>query len=371
MVLLILAGITISQVFSENGIIAKAQDAKRLWEEVAKNELDAIEELEKQLSGILDENYGRGEIILENVVPKNISEAKQFGTIFEEKVTILDDLNNKVTIPSGFKVAEDSATTVGDGIVIEDVMAGDSTSNGNQFVWIPVGEYTNGSGRQVNNLAKRNFTSNGATEKENTDTTSLPNDGIKIVDEETTIYELEDSIEKFKNSANQNGGFYIARYEAGGYGICTISKANHETCGDMIWKTDYGYEINPNIKETTANIYKDNSTVESYIVNTYARDTAINFMCQNASRGYNIAVATDIGKSTKGLTGTNPQDCFSNIYDMAGNVNELLIDEGLIAGGDYKNTGLSMSSAEKRYWLYDQPLSYYDNYGFRFLAYIE
>ena len=372
-VLLILAGITISLVFSENGIIAKARETKKIWEEAAKNEVDNIDKLGNELDEILGEYYEKGEIILKDIMPKNINEAKELGTVFEEKITLLDDLNNSIIIPPGFKVAEDSGATVGEGIVIEDVMAGDGTSNGNQFVWIPVGEYTNSSGKQKNNLARRNFTSNGATEIECANAMSLSGMELQIENEneEYIVEKVKHDINNFKDSANQNGGFYIARYEAGGYGVCTISKANHETCGDMIWKNDSGYEINKSIEKATINIYKDNPIVESCIVNTYARDTTINFMCQNSSKGYELAVATDIAKSEKGLTGTNPKDCFSNIYDMAGNVNELLIDEGLIAGGDYKNANIAMSNEEMRYWVYDKPLSYYDNYGFRFMIYLQ
>src|SRR5699024_10569268 len=53
-----------------------------------------------------------------------------------ETTTITDDLDNPVTIPGGFHLAEDSGTKVEEGIVIED-----NTENHNQFVWIPVGEY--------------------------------------------------------------------------------------------------------------------------------------------------------------------------------------------------------------------------------------
>ena len=40
-----------------------------------------------------------------------------------------------IWIPGGFNVTEDSATTEDEGIVIED-------SKGNQFVWVPVKDYT-------------------------------------------------------------------------------------------------------------------------------------------------------------------------------------------------------------------------------------
>ena len=46
------------------------------------------------------------------------------------EVTAVD---GTVTLPAGFKVAEDSGTTIDEGIVIED-------SKQNQFVWVPVSQ---------------------------------------------------------------------------------------------------------------------------------------------------------------------------------------------------------------------------------------
>ena len=44
-------------------------------------------------------------------------------------------------MPAGFKIAEDSATSVTGGVVIEDVTAKGATeyTKGSQFVWVPVG----------------------------------------------------------------------------------------------------------------------------------------------------------------------------------------------------------------------------------------
>ncbi len=53
------------------------------------------------------------------------------GDTFGTTTTIKDSSGNKVTIPGGFKVTQDSGNNVSEGVVIED-------ANGNQFVWIPV-----------------------------------------------------------------------------------------------------------------------------------------------------------------------------------------------------------------------------------------
>ena len=51
----------------------------------------------------------------------------------DNNVEVNDILNNKINLPAGFKISNDSPLTVEEGIVVED-------ENGNQFVWIPVGK---------------------------------------------------------------------------------------------------------------------------------------------------------------------------------------------------------------------------------------
>ena len=67
-----------------------------------------------------------------------------------------DSLGNKVTVPAGFKVVNPSDTVL-DGIIIEDVSAGDSVSKGNQFVWIPVGKINTPDGIEEIKLARYDF----------------------------------------------------------------------------------------------------------------------------------------------------------------------------------------------------------------------
>ena len=57
----------------------------------------------------------------------------------DNNYTFKDSYGNEVKVPGGFKVVnpEDNVT---DGIIIEDVSAGDSNTKGSQFVWIPVGD---------------------------------------------------------------------------------------------------------------------------------------------------------------------------------------------------------------------------------------
>ena len=101
-VLLILAGVSISLVVGENGILSRATDASKKTNEAKAEE-------ERQMS---------------------IAEA---AMNFEN--TEYEDKNGeKVTIPAGFAVSQvEGENTVEDGLVIID-------TRGNEFVWIPVND---------------------------------------------------------------------------------------------------------------------------------------------------------------------------------------------------------------------------------------
>ena len=56
------------------------------------------------------------------------------GESFKSTTTLKDNYENKIKVPGGFSIAEDSGISIEEGIVIED-------EDNNQFVWIPVGTY--------------------------------------------------------------------------------------------------------------------------------------------------------------------------------------------------------------------------------------
>ena len=70
-----------------------------------------------------------------------VAQGKSSQKAFEENTILIDDYGNRVKVPAGFKIAEDSATAVTGGVVIEDVTAKGATeyTKGSQFVWVPVG----------------------------------------------------------------------------------------------------------------------------------------------------------------------------------------------------------------------------------------
>ena len=114
-ILLILAGVTLSLALSQNGLFSRAQNAADRYKKAQEDEEKMIEELEMHF---------------EKPLVQTITDINH-GNIKAE-----DSLGNPVTIPGGFKFAGEDSDTVEDGIVIED-------GEGNQFVWIPVSN-TNG-----------------------------------------------------------------------------------------------------------------------------------------------------------------------------------------------------------------------------------
>ena len=257
-----------------------------------------------------------------------IEEAKpnpsEDGPRFEDTTTITDDLENEVKIPGGFHLDKDSGTKVEEGIVIED-------DSGNQFVWIPVGEYKvstsiNSTGKLTNELSRRTFTNSGST---------LVN-GDDIIDtyyygEGNTKYTsvAKDQIDAFKTSATANKGFYIGRYEAGTETERTAKTDPLTMPLVQANKYPYVYVTRDQAKEQAEAMYSGNKYVTSELTSSYAWDTALNFICQTNEEGYKLATTTDRtygNTNTKNKTKTGAytvngevSDKYSNIFDILGN----------------------------------------------------
>ena len=129
-ILLILAGVTLSLSLSQNGLFSRAQNAADKYKKAQNDEKQMIEELERQF---------------EKPLVQTITETNH-GNIKAK-----DSLENPVLIPGGFKFAGSSEDTVEDGIIIED-------DEGNQFIWIPVSNIDgdNSATEGEENLIKRN-----------------------------------------------------------------------------------------------------------------------------------------------------------------------------------------------------------------------
>ena len=374
-VLLILAGVTIATLTGDNGILGKANDAKTQTEQAKEDENLKIaiagsygtdgklnlKDLKDNLTnqGIDYDKNNTGfplEVIVNgekkkidangNVTVKleSVADSKTNGTVFKDTTTLEDTYGNQVKVPKGFKIANDSATDVIGGIVIEDATY--TNTIGSQFVWIPVGTGENAI-KKANNktveikLSRYTFANDGT-----------PTDqGDNIIN--SYYQELATSnygnatakdIEKFKTSANSNHGYYIGRYEAGVVDYnssVSTSNSNNETnwtgyTGDnikLVCKKEqqvWNYVTQNKASELSRDMYKSEAKVTSDLINSYAWDTAIVFIqkcgTESNSSTYSYTAGLSLtSKSEPQTTGTNilnatkKVDKQCNIFDMAGN----------------------------------------------------
>ncbi len=312
-----------------------------------------------------------------------------------------------VTVPSGFThIAGESKE---EGIVVAD-------SKGNEFVWVPVTKKEDGTATAPYVETNGMLTKKDGTQVEiqlgrynfNT-TTGEPTTAPSDYSEDTSAnhnseYEnaIALSIENFKTSVEENGGYYIARYEAGVTGDTAFSAEDMEDeytapndtwtgydgdsndivikSGEKVWNyvtQKKASELCINLK--TSNGYTD---VTSDLVNSYAWDTAIVFMQQC---GTDSNYANQVGLST---TPDNPSnlgeailaegngkdksDTQCNIYDMAGNCAEWTTEtysdsvySCVHRGGYYYGSSHFTSSR-----FYGMPTSAYVGIAFRPLLYL-
>ena len=219
-----------------------------------------------------------------------------------DNTKIKDDNGNEVTIPAGFKIANDSATTVNAGIVIEDVSAGNA---GSQFVWVPVGKiYTDTNKTEANaktiTLSRYTFASDG-TPTDQADNTIT----IEIDHSSNFIDYYSEGEDTFNVNTKNIGGYYIGRYEA--------RKSSKLT--EIVSNTVYNTVDYETAKGACSAMYTS-ANFTTALMNSYAWDTAIVFeeKCGNNSN-YANAVSTNSSLSSAGTT----NDVICNIYDMASN----------------------------------------------------
>ena len=308
-VLLILAGVSINLVLGNNGIIARAKDAETKSAEASQNDLKGMNGLVSEMEGALAGNGSTGS-----------------GNNFMTKNTEVTYPDGKVWIPEGFKVADDSATTVQGGVVIED-------KDGNQFVWVPVAT--------IADYKRTAYSINIETEETDTATNS-----IKInYSSSSSYYFIEALPEDEKTSVERYKGFYIGRYEAGdkeNTEAKTLRSSNDVTKTVTIKANQAPYNY---VKRTQAKSLAESfATKQGYkaktkLVSSYAWDTTIEFIQKvnsdygNSSEEGNYKDTTfsytDItgatktkAKSSSVLVPTGQTTPVCNIFDMGGNVLE-------------------------------------------------
>ncbi len=326
-VLLILAGVSISLVLNNNGVISKAKDAKNQYAEAQTND-------EKQLNEVSD--------WIDTKVGDTTGGGSAGGSDY-------DPASDGVPIPAGFVYV---GGTKASGLVISDNAAdkekykGQTTVGidlvGNQFVWIP-----------VENIADYKRTAYSRQVATGTTDTTTNSEQIKA-SSSSNFYYTEALPEDEKTSVEKNKGYYIGRYEAGDKESTeatpptfrTSSSSTSNTITVKAGQAPYNY-----IKYTDAKSLAEGfsgkqgyTSVKSKLVSSYAWDTAIAFIQKtNSDYGnsseegnynnsptftYTGIADTEKNKQTKAngtstLIPTGQTTAVNNIYDMGGNVWEL------------------------------------------------
>ena len=349
-VLIILAGVSISLVLGENGIINKAKEGKQNTEQAKVEEdtmLNEAAEYMENLTSKVDEN---------GVEP---GKSGYLGSGYDDPY-----------IPVGFEHI--GTENWNSGYQIKE------TATGNIFVWVPCVTDANKikSGDNVQ-IFKRTLPSTTST----TDPYYMYNENnLTITGEENPASEIKESVGKYE-------GFYIAAYEAGiegtteNYSLSTktptdgsvkpLSKAG---CG--VWN----YITRINALTVASSMVSTTDGVKSGLISGECWDTTLKWMVNSstnkeANAGYDTNSAgkgwyNDVSSNTRHITGYY---VINNIYDMAGNVWEWTTenctyngDSYLVRRGGYYYDAGSVYPVAYRYNFSDNT---YDSIGFRVVLY--
>ena len=337
-VLLILAGVSISLVLNNNGVISKAKDAKNQYAEAQTNDEKQLNEVSDWIDTKVGDTTGGGN--------SNYNPA-----------------DDGVPIPAGFVYV---GGTKASGLVISDATAdkekykGQTTVGtdleGNQFVWIP-----------VENIA--DYKRTAYAENFDTGTIDPSTNSTKInVDSSSSssrYYYTEAMPSDEETSVEKNKGYYIGRYEAGDKESTeakTLRSSEASTSNTITIKAKQApYNC---VTRTQAKVLAEGfgakqnyKNVKTKLVSSYAWDTAIAFIQKTVSdygnsspQGNYHNTTFDYTDITTGASQTKARWSITliptgqtigvcNIYDMGGNVWEWTTESCTSTNYPYANRG--------------------------------
>ena len=112
-ILIILAAVSMTMVLGNNGIFTQAQKGANAMASAEANTQEGFNSMSAEIDKIIGGDEGSGNPEPPEEQPKTVEEAKNSGKEFTDpKTEVTDSKGNKVVIPGGFKVAEDSGDTV-------------------------------------------------------------------------------------------------------------------------------------------------------------------------------------------------------------------------------------------------------------------
>ena len=279
-VLLILAGITISLVFSENGIIAKAREAANKTNEAIINEQAQMNDVTAAMENMLNGTGG-------STTPEEPEGPEMPEGWDDTKVDAVESADNVVVpVPKGYTASEITGeNTVEDGFVIYENTNGEdkyepvtdeshietAQETRNQFVWVPVTNPnemygTDKDGKKWGKFYE--FSSTGITAKNWTEedgimsitsdrepdvvtgnsgtscdavNTNLQEAGLDAsATADTFKSQLETEFNSMIASVEKYGGFYIGRYETGNLKESeAVVLKNNIDINKQTWYTQY------------------------------------------------------------------------------------------------------------------------------------
>ena len=403
-VLLILAGVSINALFGNNGIIEKAKEAQNKMDKATENDQKEINELTNWLDNQVNGTTGGGTTGEDDNPSTTPKISRLIGTVVDKNTKAEDAYGNKITIPKGFKVVAhgtvagsatytysgDNIPAVQDGIVIE------NGTDGNQFVWVPVGTIKNKNNTtNTITLGRYEFDSNTGALKSNTpvQVASVENCTQEVTIntnyKELSVFRAGNSatdstaqnatarnLEEFISTTLANGGYYIARFEASGTASKITSKYNQTVLGNI---------TQPNAAKAAREMYgeiKENNKLvyASDLVNSYAWDTAIIFI--QTYSGKTDYASHNESKTTKAFTATGKNnDKYCNIWDMSGNAYEWTTEYSTYAitsdfrpcvyRGGYYNADLGLAINYTSYRYYHRTTYSLSDLGLRPLLYVK
>ncbi len=399
-VMLILAGVTISVLNGENGIVKQAQKAKeesKIKELKEKVRIDIAGKRVENINGelrvsvlkeILDKYFDNVPVETQITSETKLKAKEEYGKYemkisdidvgeitYETSYTIFKDVNGEqVPIPEGYIVSENSdENIVNKGLVISD-------SRGNEYVWISCTVDSSSNKLQY----KR---TEWGVEKDGTDNSRAIKDELTLKDIDVTYSktdtdngineeiskEIVAQINAEKESIKKYGGYYIGRYEVGKDNKTAVIKAEQEPYVNIKWSK--AYELAKGIG--------GGEGATTYLCSSYSWDTAINFIQNTTGKNYATSiigfngnwksqeVKDSSGKVIKPVNtaqrlNTGLTTALCNIYDMGGNVGEFTTElnpgtsETVVLRGGYNNN----NSPAGRRWDISSG-SAFSYYGFR------
>ena len=376
-VMLILAGVTISVLNGENGIVKQAQKAKeesKIKELKEKVRIDIAGKRVENINGelrvsvlkeILDKYFDNVPVETQITSETKLKAKEEYGKYemkisdidvgeitYETSYTIFKDVNGEqVPIPEGYIVSENSdENIVNKGLVISD-------SRGNEYVWISCTVDSSSNKLQY----KR---TEWGVEKDGTDNSRAIKDELTLKDIDVTYSktdtdngineeiskEIVAQINAEKESIKKYGGYYIGRYEVGKDNKTAVIKAEQEPYVNIKWSK--AYELAKGIG--------GGEGATTYLCSSYSWDTAINFIQNTTGKNYATSiigfngnwksqeVKDSSGKVIKPVNtaqrlNTGLTTALCNIYDMGGNVGEFTTElnpgtsETVVLRGGYFN----------------------------------